>query len=224
MENKHITNSLDKIVDSYKAIEKLHQKIEDKKQEVNSPYNIKRYTHESRQEELDTFIEECDAKEKEIRKEMAKEVKNIEYEVCGAFQYNPEIAQQIDFLCTMARGHMLSANMISATAEKYKGSEATLLFLKQKLKDNGLTTTPIDNLLFSTTKVDLNGKSHFIPPTEYFNTLADSIENGVNDVTLFHNLDLISNKTGAESIKLESVKAEMKAHLEESISNMSPIF
>lgn len=224
MENEKITNSLDNIIDGYRNIKKLHEKIEVKKAELNSPDSIKRYTVQSRKEELDNFVSDCNAKEKSIRKEMATEVKNIQNEVCGVYQYNPDTAHDIDFLVTMAKGGMISANMISTVVSKYKGNESTLLFLKQKLKDAGLNASPIDEMLFSGSEIDLNGNSHFVPPTEYFNALSADLENGLNDVSLIHNLSKISEKTGAESTSLQNLKTEIAENLDKSMSNMPPVF
>ena len=192
MENEKIVKSLDNIIDGYKDIKKLHEKIEEKKSELNSPSSIKRYTTSSRKEELDNFVSDCNAEEKSIRKKMSAEVKNIQNEVCGIYEYSPDITHDIDFLTTMARGGMISGNMISTIASKYKGSESSLLFLKQKLKDAGLNASPIDEMLFSGYETDLNGNSHFVPPTEYFNALSTDIENGLSDVSLIHNLSKIS--------------------------------
>lgn len=224
MENEKITNSLDNIVKSYKDIKELHEKIEEKKAELNSPSSIKRYTTSSRQEELDNFVSDCNAKEKSIRKKMSTEIKTIQNEVCGVYQYNPDIEHDIDFLSAMARGGMISANMISTVVSKYCGSESTLLFLKQKLKDAGLNASPIDEMLFSGSEIDLNGNSHFVPPTEYFNALSTDIEDGLSDVSLIHNLSKISEKTGAESTSLQNLKAEIKENLDKSMSNMPPVF
>ena len=224
MENERITNSLDNIVKGYEDIKRLHEKIEVKKQQLNSPDSIKRYTTSSRQEELDTFVSDCNAKEKAIRKEMATEVKNIQNEVCGVYQYNPDIEHDIDFLTTMAKGGMISGNMISTVVSKYKGSESSLLFLKQKLKDAGLNASPIDDLLFSGSEIDLNGNSHFVPPTEYFSALSSDIEGGLNDTSLLYNLGMISEKTGAESTSLQNLKTEISENLDKSMSNLPPVF
>lgn len=224
MENEKITNSLDNIVKSYKDIKELHEKIEEKKAELNSPSSIKRYTTSSRQEELDNFVSDCNAKEKSIRKKMSTEIKTIQNEVCGVYQYNPNIEHDIDFLSAMARGGMISANMISTVVSKYRGNESTLLFLKQKLKDAGLNASPIDEMLFSGSEIDLNGNSHFVPPTEYFNALSTDIEGGLNDASLIHNLSKISEKTGAESTSLQNLKSEIKESLDKSMSNMPPVF
>ena len=224
MENEKITNSLDSIVKGYKDIKKLHEKIEEKKAELNSPSSIKRYTTSSRQEELDTFVSDCNAKEKSIRKEMSAEIRNIQNEVCGIYEYNPNIEHDIDFLTTMARGGMISGNMISTVVSKYRGSESTLLFLKQKLKDAGLNASPIDEMLFSGSEIDLNGNSHFVPPTEYFNALSTDIEDGLSDVSLIHNLSKISEKTGVESTSLQNLKAEIAENLDKSMSNLPPVF
>lgn len=224
MENEKIVNSLDNIIDGYRNIKKLHEKIEVKKAELNSPDNIKRYTVQSRKEELDNFVSACDAEEKAIRMKMSTEVKNIQNEVCGIYEYNPNITHDVDFLSAMARGGMISANMISTVVSKYKGNESTLLFLKQKLKDAGLNASPIDEMLFSGSEIDLNGNSHFIPPTEYFNALSTDIENGVSDVSLIHNLSKISEKTGAESTSLQNLKTEIAENLDKSMSNMPPVF
>mgnify|MGYP004654303879 CR=1 FL=1 len=224
MENEKITNSLDNIVKSYKDIKELHEKIEEKKAELNSPSSIKRYTTSSRQEELDNFVSDCNTKEKAIRKEMSAEIRNIQNEVCGVYQYNPDIEHDIDFLTTMAKGGMISGNMISTVVSKYKGNESVLLFLKQKLKDAGLNASPIDEMLFSGSEIDLNGNSHFVPPTEYFNALSIDLENGLNDVSLIHNLSKISEKTGAESLALQNLKTEIAKNLDKSMSNMPPVF
>lgn len=226
MENEKITNSLDNLVKSYKDIKRLHEKIEEKKSELNSPSSIKRYTTSSRQEELDTFVSDCNAKEKSIRREMSAEIKTIQNEVCGVYQYNPDITHDVDFLTTMARGGMISGNMISTIASKYKGSESSLLFLKQKLKDAGLNASPVDEMLFSGYETDLNGNSHFVPPTEYFNALSADLENEneLSDVSLIHNLSKISEKTGAESLALQNLKTEIAENLDKSMSNMPPVF
>lgn len=224
MENEKIVNSLDSIIDGYRNIKKLHEKIDKKKTELNSPSSIKRYTTSSRQEELDTFVSDCNAKEKSIRKEMSAEVKNIQNEVCGVYQYNPDIEHDIDFLTTMAKGGMISGNMISTIASKYKGSESSLLFLKQKLKDAGLNASPVDEMLFSGYETDLNGNSHFIPPTEYFNALSTDIEGGLNDASLLYNLGMISRKTGVESTSLQNLKTEIAENLDKSMSNLPPVF
>lgn len=224
MENEKIVNSLDNIIDGYRNIKKLHEKIEEKKGELNSPDSIKRYTTSSRQEELDNFVSDCNAKEKSIRKEMSAEVKNIQNEVCGVYQYNPDITHDIDFLTTMARGGMISGNMISTIASKYKGSESSLLFLKQKLKDAGLSASPVDEMLFSGSEIDLNGNSHFIPPTKYFDALSSDIESGLNDASLLYNLGMISRKTGAESTSLQNLKTEIAENLDKSMNNMPPVF
>ena len=224
MENEKIVNSLDNIIDGYRNIKKLHEKIEEKKTELNSPDSIKRYTTSSRQEELDTFVSDCNAKEKSIRKEMATEVKNIQNEVCGIYEYSPNIEHDIDFLTTMARGGMISGNMISTIASKYKGSESSLLFLKQKLKDAGLNASPIDEMLFSGSEIDLNGNSHFVPPTQYFDALSTDVEGGLNDASLLYNLGMISRKTGAESLALQNLKTEIAENLDKSMNNMPPVF
>lgn len=224
MENEKIVSSLDSIVKGYKDIKKLHEKIEEKKQQLNSPDSIKRYTVQSRKEELDNFVSDCNAKEKSIRKQMSAEVKNIQNEVCGVYQYNPDIEHDIDFLTTMAKGGMISGNMISTIVGKYRGSESTLLFLRQKLKDAGLNASPIDEMLFSGSEIDLNGNSHFVPPTEYFNALSADLENGLNDVSLIHNLSKISEKTGSESTSLQNLKTEISENLDKSMSNLPPVF
>ena len=224
MESEKITNSLDNIVKGYKDIKKLHEKIEEKKAELNSPSSIKRYTTSSRKEELDNFVSDCNAREKSIRKEMAAEIKNIQNEVCGIYEYNPNIEHDIDFLTTMAKGGMISANMISTVVGKYRGNESTLLYLKQKLRDAGLNASPIDEMLFSGSEIDLNGNSHFVPPTEYFSALATDLEGGLNDVSLIHNLSKISEKTGTESLALQNLKTEIAENLDKSMSNMPPVF
>lgn len=224
MENEKITNSLDNIVKGYEDIKKLHEKVDKKKTELNSPDSIKRYTVESRKEELDNFVSDCNSKEKAIRKEMAAEIKTIQNEVCGVYEYNPNIEHDVDFLATMARSGAISANMISTIASKYKGSESTLLFLKQKLKDAGLGATPIDSLLFSSSEIDLNGKLRFVSPTEYFNALSTDIEGGLNDASLLYNLGMISRKTGVESTSLQNLKTELAENLDKSMSNTPPVF
>ena len=224
MQNEKITNSLDNIIDGYRNIKRLHEEIEEKKGELNSPSSIKRYTTSSRQEELDTFVSDCNAKEKSIRKEMAGEIRNIQNEVCGIYEYNPDITHDVDFLVTMAKGGMISGNMISTVVSKYRGNESSLLFLKQKLKDAGLNASPIDDMLFSGSEIDLNGNSHFVPPTQYFDALSNDIENGVSDVSLIHNLGMISEKTGAESTSLQNLKTEIAENLDKSMSNVPPVF
>lgn len=224
MESEKITNSLDNIVKGYKDIKKLHEKIEEKKAELNSPSSIKRYTTSSRKEELDNFVSDCNAREESIRKEMAAEIKNIQNEVCGIYEYNPNIEHDIDFLTTMAKGGMISANMISTVVGKYRGNESTLLYLKQKLRDAGLNASPIDEMLFSGSEIDLNGNSHFVPPTEYFNALSTDIEGGLNDASLLYNLGMISRKTGVESTSLQNLKTELAENLDKSMSNMPPVF
>ena len=91
------------------------------------------------------------------------------------------------------------------------------------MKDAGINA-PIDDLLFSGSEIDLNGNSHFIPPTQYFDALSNDIENGVSDVSLIHNLSKISEKTGAESTSLQNLKTEIAENLDKSMSNLPPVF
>ena len=217
MENqKNISNSIYGIIKRHKDIQKLHQQIEDKKKEVNSDYSVRTYTREARQEELDNLVAECEAKEATLRREMADSIRDIAGTVCSAFEPSSELAQQIDFLSTMARGGMLSNNMISNVAEKYRGSETSLLYLRQKLNEAGVKSTPIDSMLFSGSEVDINGNVHFVPPVGYFETLANEVESGsVSDTMLFYNLDNISSKSGAESDLLAEYHSERAKRLEE---------
>ena len=92
------------------------------------------------------------------------------------------------------------------------------------MKDAGLSASPIDEMLFSGSEIDLNGNSHFIPPTEYFNALSSDIEGGLNDVSLIHNLSKISEKTGVESTSLQNLKTELAENLDKSMSNVPPVF
>lgn len=217
MENqKNISNSINGIIKRHKDIQKLHQQIEDKKKEVNSDYSVRTYTREARQQELDNLVAECNAKEVTLRREMADSIRDIAGTVCSAFEPSSELAQQIDFLSTMARGGMLSNNMISNVAEKYRGSETSLLYLRQKLNEAGVKSTPIDSMLFSGSEVDINGNAHFVPPVGYFETLANEVESGsVSDTMLFYNLDNISSKSGAESDLLAEYHSERAKRLEE---------
>lgn len=223
MENqKNISNSINAIMEKYKDIQKLHQRIADKKKEVNSDYSVKTFTRTARQEELDNLVAECEATETTLRREMAGSIRDIAGTVCGAFEPSSELAQQIDFLSTMARGGMLSNNMIFNVAEKYKGSETSLLYLRQKLKEAGIKSTPIDSMLFSGCEVDVNGKTHFVPPVGYFETLANEVESGsVSDIVLFYNLDNIVSKTGAESDLLTEYHLETANKLVE-VSTSTP--
>lgn len=213
MNNEIITNCMDEIVEKYRGIQELHEKIEKKKEEVNSDYSVRTYTKSARQQELDDFVAECKTKENSINQQISKSIKKIRNAVCGGFEPNVELAQQIDFLATMARGGMISSNMISATAEKFKGSETNLLYLKQKLKEVGIKVTPIDEMLFSTTEIDVNGDSHFIPPTTYFDELAEKAGNGeLSGTMLIAHLQNISDKT-ATSEKLTELQRERNEQL-----------
>lgn len=213
MNNEIITNCMDEIVGKYRDIQKLHEKIEKKKEEVNSAYSIRTYTKSARQQELDDFVAECKTKENSINQQISKSIKDIRNVVCGGFEPNAELAQQIDFLSTMARGGMISPNMIAATAEKFKGSETNLLYLKQKLKEAGIKVTPIDEMLFSTTEIDVNGDSHFVPPTAYFDELAEKVGNGeLSGTMLITHLRNISDKT-ATSEKLTELQIEINEQL-----------
>ena len=92
------------------------------------------------------------------------------------------------------------------------------------MKDAGLNASPIDEMLFSGSEIDLNGNSHFVPPTQYFDALSSDIESGLNDASLLYNLGMISRKTGAESTSLQNLKTEIAENLDKSMSNLPPVF
>ena len=50
--------------------------------------------------------------------------------------------------------------------------------MRTKLKNNGISTAAFDELMFSYYEPDINGEMQFHSPTEYFETLSDTLAKG----------------------------------------------
>ena len=85
---------------------------------------------------------------------------------------------EVDYLLTMREAGALNNTMLKISAANYTGNENALLFVRTKLKNSGIPTTAFDDLMFSYYDRDVNGEMQFHSPTEYFETLSDTLAKG----------------------------------------------
>ena len=111
----------------------------------------------------------------ELKSGISEELDKIHAHVGEPFQFNPAMTQELDYLVTMHEAGALNNTMLKISAANYTGNENALLFMRTKLKGNGISTAAFDELMFSYYEPDINGEMQFHSPTEYFEALSDTL-------------------------------------------------
>lgn len=114
----------------------------------------------------------------------------------------------------------LTDAMFTHEMDKYRGSEMSYVFAREKLKGS-IPVERFDNYTFSTYgNYDVNGRRSFVSPLEHFNKLEEYIKSD-NDIMTAHMMEQTENKLGIKSMGRQNYNAEQKAKLQTMTANTS---
>ena len=120
----------------------------------------------------------------------------------------------------MHNAECLSSGMVTTILDGYKGAEATLLYMRQKLTASGINEHYFDNRIFGTfDKEPITGKVKYTPGKEFFKELNDTIARGSVPLTL-HGLNQLEEILGTESVGVKNLTAEVEARAKEPLPVM----
>lgn len=144
-----------------------------------------------------------------LKREIKECVKAIRDHVNRPYTYNPEIAQDIDFLITMRNAGATDYSRINSIVEKYRGDETSLLYLRQKLKEAKLPTSVVDDSMFGCYKLNLNQQYEYISPNAYFDDLEKLLTTDNNPHFIVSGLRKTEQILGIESEGLKDYSTKV---------------
>lgn len=207
------------VADLVSAIEKAKSQL---KADVDKLYADKSRTQEWRDEQIESYKKMTKTKIDGLRAEIATSLAEIA-EFAGRpfdFTQKPELDAKIDYLVAMHNAECLSSGMIAAVLDGYKGAEATLLYMRQKLTASGINEHYFDNRIFGTfDKEPITGKVKYTSGKEFFKELNDTIARGSVPLTL-HGLNQLEEILGTESVGVKNLTAEVEARVKEPLPVM----
>ena len=207
MDSKDLQTKIGGIADLVGAIEKAKSQL---KADVDKLYADKSRTQEWRNEQVESYKKMTKTKIDGLRAEIATSLAEIEEYAGRPFDFSKkaEIDAQIDYLVAMHNAECLSSGMIAAVLDGYKGAEATLLYMRQKLTASGINEHYFDNRIFGTfDKEPITGKVKYTPGREFFKELNDTIARGSVPLTL-HGLNQLEEILGTESVGVKNLTTE----------------
>lgn len=172
MDKKNLEITTGAIADILSKIEELKIKMQEN---IDIESNNPDYTVEARGNKIKHWREFYGQKIAELKSGISGELDKIHAHVGEPFQFNPAMTQELDYLVTMHEAGALNNTMLKISAANYTGNENALLFMRTKLKGNGISTAAFDELMFSYYEPDINGEMQFHSPTEYFEALSDTL-------------------------------------------------
>ncbi len=205
MDKKNLEISVGTIADILSKVEELKVKMQEN---IDIESNNPDYTVEARGNKIKYWREFYGEKIAELKSGISEELDKIHAHVGEPFEFNPALGQEIDFLMTMHEAKALNSTMLKISADRYRGNEAALLYLRTKLKGNGISTAAFDELMFSYYEPDINGEMQFHSPTEYFETLSDTLAKGSARSSAIALSD-VEKRLGIESAGLKSLNAKL---------------
>lgn len=205
MDKKNLEITTGAIADILSKIEGLKVKMQEN---IDIESNNPDYTVEARGNKIKHWREVYDEKISELKSGISEELDKIHAHVGEPFQFNPAMSQELDYLLTMNEAGALNSNMLKISAANYTGNENALLFMRTKLKNNGIPTTAFDDLMFSHYDRDINGEMQFHSPTEYFEALSDTLAKSSARSSAIALSDL-EKRLGIESAGLKSLNAKL---------------
>lgn len=207
------------IADLVGAIEKAKSQL---KADVDKLYADKSRTQEWRNEQVESYKKMTKTKIDGLRAEIATSLAEIA-EFAGRpfdFTQKPELDAKIDYLVAMHNAECLSSGMVTTILDGYKGAEATLLYMRQKLTASGINEHYFDNRIFGTfDKEPITGKVKYTSGKEFFKELNDTIARGSVPLTL-HGLNQLEEILGTESVGVKNLTAEVEARVKEPLPVM----
>lgn len=211
MDNKELTVKIGGVADLISAIEKSKSQLKD---DIDKLYADKSRTMEWRNEQIALYKNITQKKIDGLRAEIATSLAEIEEFAARPFDFSKkaEIDAQIDYLVAMHNAECLSSGMIAAVLDEYKGAEATLLYMRQKLVAAGINEHHFDNRIFGTFDKDFNtGKTIYTPGSQFFRELNDTIARGTSLPLTLHGLNQLQEILGVESTGVKNLTAEVEA-------------
>ena len=211
IKKEDLTVKIGGIADLISTIEKAKSELKTK---VDGVYADKSRTQEWRNEQVEIYKKMTKTKIDELRSEIAENLGEIE-EYAGRpfdFTQKPELDAQFDYLTTMHNAGTLSAGMLASVLDGYKGAEATLLYMRQKLVAAGINEHHFDNRIFGTfDKEPITGKTVYTPGSQFFRELNDTIARGTSLPLVLHGLNQLQEILGVESTGVKNLTAEIEA-------------
>ena len=175
MNKKDLEITTGTIADILSKVEELKVKMQEN---INIESNNPDYTVEARGNKIKHWREFYGQKIAQLKSGISEELDKIHAHVGEPFEFNPAMTAEVDYLLTMREAGALNNTMLKISAANYTGNENALLFVRTKLKNSGIPTTAFDDLMFSYYDRDVNGEMQFHSPTEYFETLSDTLAKG----------------------------------------------
>lgn len=211
IKQEELTVKIGGIADTIGAIEKAKFQL---KEDVDKLYNDKSRTQEWRNQTVESYKKMTKTKIDGLRAEIAENLAEIE-EYAGRpfdFEKKPELDAKIDYLVAMHNAGCLSSGMLASVLDGYKGAEATLLYMRQKLVAAGINEHHFDNRIFGTfDKEPITGKVKYTPGSQFFRELNDTIARGTSLPLTLHGLNQLEEILGTESVGVKNLTAEVEA-------------
>lgn len=216
MEDMKITTG--KVYDAMMQVEKLRQQFENAMQDINADRDL---SQEGKDKKIAVIKADFKKKNNELKALMIDAVEEIKGVIASTpYEYSADLEHSIDYIKTMADAGILTDAMFTHEMDKYRGSEMSYVFAREKLKGS----IPIDRFndyTFSTYgDYDVNGERSFVSPLEHFNKLEEYIKSD-NDIMTAHMMEQTENKLGIESVGRQNYNAEQKAKLQTMTANTS---
>jgi hypothetical protein len=208
---EELTVKIGGIADLISAIEKAKSQL---KADVDKLYADKSRVQQWRDEQIESYKKMTKTKIDELRSEIAENLAEIA-EYAGRpfdFTQKTEIDAKIDYLVAMHNAECLSSGMVTTILDEYKGHEAVLLYMRQKLTAAGINEHHFDSRIFGTfDREPITGKVKYTPGSQFFRELNDTIARGTSLPLTLHGLNQLQEILGVESTGVKNLTAEVEA-------------
>ena len=218
MEDMKITTG--EVFDAMMQAEKLREQFENAMKDINADRDL---SQEGKDKKIAVIKADFKKKNNDLKALMIDAVEEIKGVIASTpYEYSADLEHSIDYIKTMADAGILTDAMFTHEMDKYRGSEMSYVFAREKLKGS----IPIDRFndyTFSTYgDYDVNGERSFVSPLEHFNKLEEYIKSD-NDIMTAHMMEQTENKLGVESVGRQNYNAEQKAKLQTMTANTSQL-
>lgn len=218
MEDMKITTG--KVYDAMMQAEKLRERFENAMQDINADGDL---SAEGKEKKIAVIKADYTKKNDELKALMIDAVEEIKRVIASTpYEYSADLEHSIDYIKTMADAGILTDAMFTHEMDKYRGSEMSYVFAREKLKGS-IPVERFDNYTFSTYgNYDVNGRRSFVSPLEHFNKLEEYIKSD-NDIMTAHMMEQTENKLGIKSMGRQNYNAEQIAKLQTMTANTSQL-
>lgn len=215
-----MTITTGRIFDAMMQVEKLRQRFENAMQDINADRDL---SQEGREKKIALIKADYTKKNNDLKALMINAVEEIKGVVASTpYEYDANLEHSIDYIKTMADAGILTDAMFTHEMDKYRGSEMSYVFAREKLKGS-IPIEKFNDYTFSTYgDYDVNGERSFVSPLEHFNKLEEYIKSD-NDIMTAHMMELTENKLGIKSVGRQNYNAEQIAKLQTMTANTSQL-